>query len=239
MRPWLDGDLAGLDVRADLPRLRDAALSAAHRGEDLRPLYRAIAEIDPVACAELAAGPRAVAHPVAVTGALAAADTLEQVIAPSGLYARLLELAPTLAGPVLVHVAHRHLEAAWVVPLFRRSDPAKGALHLEVAALLGRLEAVSRSYGQAGGSTALVTYASATGSVEPLAALWRAGRFPEAVEAGAAALSADPSAPVVEAAAALAGPDVRVFVEALLARVDGAAASEVRRVLAVGPLPVR
>ncbi len=209
MMPWLRGDLSGIEPRTDLPRLRDAASAAAQRGEDLRPLYAALGALDPLACAELAAGSGAIAHPVAVTGALEASEVLETVMSPAGLYGRLIDLAPSLASAILVRVAHRHLLAPWFVRLARRADPQRGMLHLEVALDLGRLDEVAAAHAEAGHVVGLVHFSGRTGSVVPAAALWRAGNKGAALGAARAALDADPSAPIVPMLAALVGPGGR------------------------------
>ncbi|MBW2256511.1 MAG: hypothetical protein JRI25_18210, partial [Deltaproteobacteria bacterium] len=134
MKPWLRGDLSGVDPRTEMRLLRDAVLAAAHRGEDLCPFWGALARLDPVACAELAAGPRAVPHRAAVEGALTVVEVLEEVVAPSGLYFRLADLAADAGPSILETAARRHPSADWVVRLSRKYDPVPGRIHLSVHA---------------------------------------------------------------------------------------------------------
>ncbi len=238
MDAWLRGELGDIEPREALPQLRAVVLEATARGVDLRGLFTAVALRDAVACAELAVGPRAIAHPVAVSGALAAAESLEAVVAPSGLYARMAALAPSLVDVISVRVAQRHPRAAWVISHFRRIGPAAGVRHLEIAKASGCLAEVMAAYGRRGPVESIVAFTRASGGVDGMGALWRAGRLEEAVVVAAAALEQDPRAPVVAAAAALSGPDVRAFTAALLPRLAPDAAEAVRASLAVGPIPV-
>ena len=67
-------------------------------------MVTALAALDPVACAELCAGHKAIANASMVRAAIEVLDALEGVIAPSGLFARLVELCPEL-GPELLQAA--------------------------------------------------------------------------------------------------------------------------------------
>ena len=114
MKPWLQGDFGELEPKKQMDSLRDLVQTAAHRGTDLHPFWLGLAHLDPIACAELAAGPKAVAHPAAVESALIIVETLERIIAPSGLYSRLLQLAPS-CGPRLSEIAAgRHPSESWI-----------------------------------------------------------------------------------------------------------------------------
>ena len=134
MKPWLEGDLSEVDARAELSALRDVVQSAAHRSIDLRPFWIGLAEHDPVACAELAAGPRAVGHPDAVKASLAASYALERVLAPSGLYSRLIALAPETVKDVIRIAAQRHPTEAWIWRLGRGEEATAGLTALQLHA---------------------------------------------------------------------------------------------------------
>lgn len=225
MKPWLEGDLSDLDPRADLDRLRGVVLASAHRGEDLRALFTALGRRDARAAADLAAGPRAVAHRNAVEGALAAADSLETVLDPSGLYPRLISLAPDVTASTLAFAFGRHPLADWTIRMSRAHDPVPGRIHLDAAARVGRLREASLLYAKAGVLEGLLDRA-ARGDVEPIGALWRAGRRDDALAAAATCLDASPASPAIPALGALAGPGIREVLDALLARVTTPIAAE-------------
>jgi hypothetical protein len=225
MKPWLEGDLGGVDPRADLDRLRDAVLGAAMRGEDSGPLFRALGRLDPRACADLAAGPRAVAHRAAVESAFAAADAIEQVLEPGGLYRRWVDLAPDSGAAILAFACRRHPLAEWAVRLSRQVDPVPGRIHLASAAEVGRLREACTLLAEAGQLDGLLDLAR-QGDVEPIGALWRAHRRDEAIEAAAACLDAVPLSSAIPALAALAGPAIREVLRLLLVRVHTPAAAE-------------
>ena len=108
MKPWLNGDFAGMDPRVSLDALRDVVQSASHRGLDLHPFWLGLGQKDPIVCADLAVGPKAVAHPAAIESATVVIEVLEQVVAPSGLYMRLLQLSPASSEALTVLAATRH-----------------------------------------------------------------------------------------------------------------------------------
>lgn len=225
MKPWLEGDLSDLDPRTDIDRLRGVVLASAHRGEDLRALFVALGHRDARAAADLAAGPRAVAHRNAVEGALAAADALETVLDPSGLYPRLVSLAPEATAATMAFAFGRHPLADWTIRMSRAHDPVPGRIHLEAAARVGRLREASLLYAKAGVLEGLLDRA-ARGDVEPIGALWRAGRGPDALAAAAVCLDAVPSSAAIPALAALAGPSLREVLQELLGRVTAPTAAE-------------
>ena len=211
MRAWLDGDLSGVDPRAELDLLREAVASGADRGDDLRELWRALARIDPVACAELATGPRAVPHPIAVEACLVAVDALESVVAPSGLYPRLATLAPAAGPAVLEVVARRHPGADWVARLSRRFDPVPGRVHLILAAEVGALELACASCARAALVDGMAAAAGELGTLEPAAALIRQGRMEGAQLAAARAFDQRPDLPLLPTLAAVYGPELDPF----------------------------
>ncbi|MFT7520691.1 MAG: hypothetical protein ACI9MC_002842 [Kiritimatiellia bacterium] len=122
MSIWLHGDLSGVNPRAELELLRGTVSDAVRDGHDLRAFWTGLAELDPVACAELAIGPRALNDPAAVRSVLCVAPVLETIMSASGLYSRLVALAPSEAGEIARHAAQRHPDASW---LWRvgRADP--------------------------------------------------------------------------------------------------------------------
>lgn len=220
MKPWLSGDLSGVDPRQELPRIRDAVFAAAHRGEDLAPLVGALAALDPSVCAELVAGPRAVAHPQAVAAALQVVSILEVECAPSGLYGRLVDLAPSLGPEVLAEAVRRHPRAGWLVALSQRSDPSPGRVHLEQTLGTACFAHACVMYASAGRLEGLVAFARATPRLEILAALYRGGCIEAALTVGANLVEADQTLAVVGALAALHGPDLSFLGEGLLTKIE-------------------
>jgi hypothetical protein len=206
MKPWLEDNLEGVDPRAEMALLRDAVLSGAHRGVDLAPFWRALAALDPVAAAELAAGPRAVVHRGAVEGALVVAEQLEGVLAPSGLYSRLLDLSED-AGPAILHTAaSRHPTGQWLAVLCRRVESVPGAAVLAMYRSSPRLGEVCDALAAGGAVEGLVMLAASDGCLEPVVALYRAGQHDRMIRAAAAALDHRPTAPLVPWLAAVHGP---------------------------------
>jgi hypothetical protein len=226
MKPWLRGDLSGVDPRTEMGLLRDAVLGGAHRGEDLRRFWAALGKLDPVACAELAAGPRAVPHRVAVEGALTVVDVLEQVVAPSGLYFRLADLAPEAGPTILETAARRHPAADWVVRLSRKYDPTPGQIHLQVNAKGARFADACGACARGGLVQALGAVGEETGSPLPAVSLCRARRIEACVEVAARTLDTHPAAPVVQWLAAVYGPEMVGLVSRIAARLSNPAAVE-------------
>lgn len=225
MKPWLDGDLSGVDPSRDLEALRGVALAAAHREVSLDALYGALGLADPRILHELVAGPRAIAHPTSVRAALAAGSLLEGVVEPAGLYLRFAELSPDLGFEVLLTAARRHPTAEWVIRWSRQRDPVPGRVQLQAAAEVGRLAEACDALAGAGVCPGLLWLAG-QGTIEPIGAFYRAGMLNEALDAAAACLDASPSAPTVGALAALAGPGLPALLDQLLARVKSAVAAD-------------
>jgi hypothetical protein len=237
-RPWLDGDLSGVDPRAELSLLRDAVHAAVLRGEPVDRLVAALAAVDPVACAELVAGARAVAHPGAVRAALGVAPILERVVAPAGLYHRLADLAPDAAADVLATAVARHGEAGWLAALCRRVEPVPGTAWLDATRGGPAFSAAVRRCAEAGLVDGLVAAAAVGDELEIVAALTRVGDLSGALDAGAAALRARPDAPVVEVIAAVRGPELGAVLRGLLDRLGAhPSALAVRRRFAPGAAP--
>ena len=126
MKPWLDGDFGDMDPKADFGALRDLVQTAAHREIDLSNFWLGLAHRSPVACAELAVGPRAVAHPESVQSCLIILETLEKIIAPSGLYNRLVELGPSCRPRLAQLAALRHPRERWIWRLARGGEEPAG-----------------------------------------------------------------------------------------------------------------
>ncbi len=216
MNVWLSGDLGELDPRAHLDRLRECVAVAVDGGESLDAFFLAVASRDPVSCAELAVGPRASGAAVSVRAALGVAEALEEVVQPSGLYRRLVELAPELGGEVLAVAAARHPAAVWQLRLAQGLEPVAGAAAL--AATLGspRFAPTCAALASAGLERALIALA-AKGEIECVLALYRAKRREGCVKAAAALLDAHPSAPLVAWLAAVHGPELGELVRAVYA----------------------
>ncbi|TNE86008.1 MAG: hypothetical protein EP330_24030 [Deltaproteobacteria bacterium] len=217
MKPWLRGDLTGVDPRADLERLRGAVLAAAHRGEDLGPFWQALGELDPVACAELAAGPKAVPHAVSVRGCISALPALEGVLAPSGLYTRLADLAPEVGPELLAAAVARHPEAGWLVRLSRRFESVPGASILAAARGPSQEAAVQLAADQ-GLEEALRAWTRESGSPLPAVVWLRKGDLGRTAEYAAIAVEGRPDSPVLAWLAAVVGPDVDDLAEDIAAR---------------------
>ncbi|MCO4745550.1 MAG: hypothetical protein KC912_12230 [Proteobacteria bacterium] len=217
MKPWLRGDLTGVDPRGGLDRLRDVVLAAAHRGEDLSLLWSALGELDAVACAELAAGPKAVPHAQSVRGCIAALDALETVLAPSGLYTRLADLAPEVGPELLAAAIERHPQAGWLIRISRRFEEIPGASILAAASSAGLEDAVELIVAN-GLEQALKEWTQRTAN--PLAAVtWlRRDDASRAAEYAAIAVDADPKSPVLAWLSAVRGPDVQDLADDIAAR---------------------
>lgn len=208
-----------------MERLRGVVLAAAHRGDDLGPFWHALGERDAVACAELAAGPKAVAHEVSVRGCIEALGFLETVLAPSGLYMRLADLAPE-AGPDLLQAAiRRHPQAPWLGRLSRRFEEVPGRAIL-AASSESTQESVVQLAVEQGLEEALREWTGMTGSPYPAVAWLRAGDEARAVAYAALAIEAEPDCPVLAWLAAVVGPDVTHLADAIGEQLSTDAARE-------------
>ncbi len=227
MNAWLDGDLEGLVPRNELSRLRDVLDRASADGRDTRALWHALAELDTVATAELAVGPRAPSDANLVAAALDVVHALEEVVAPSGLYARLASLAPSLGAQILQVAASRHPAATWIARLARFEERPGAA---QLAAAGDDLAGVTRAVARSGGVRALVHYAAEHGRLEPALALLRTGDLDGCARAAAAALEANPAVALVPDLAAVWGPDLDAVLVRVVPHLSGASA---RRALAM------
>ncbi|TVQ93821.1 MAG: hypothetical protein EA397_03455 [Deltaproteobacteria bacterium] len=132
MQRWLTGDLSGVDPRSELGLLRDVLGRACREGQPVAPLVHALAVLDPVACADLVAGPRALSEPSVIRAALGVAEHLEPILPASSLYRRFLTLAPSERALVQRAALLRHPEAVWAWTL-RPGERPQGASALELA----------------------------------------------------------------------------------------------------------
>jgi len=166
-------------------------------------MLRALAERDALACAELIAGPRAIAHSSMVLVALDLADRLEAVLPPQALYRRLIELHPTLAREIARAAAARHPTGPWLWRLVPGERPP-GALVLDALASEDPGGA-PRAAWSAGCRDAVVTRAGRGDRVSLRLIVFAA---PErAAEAVAAALDAGSADDLLAWTAAWYGPD--------------------------------
>lgn len=205
MRRWLDGDLGGVDPRAELALLREALVAALDGGEGILGLVEALAARDPVACAELLLGPRAVPHPRVADAALAVSDALAPVLPPSALARRLVDLVPASLPEVRGWALDRHADAAWAWRLDRSERPP-GLVALDQLAAVDPVGAVARALEL--GLIGAVAARAAAGDRVALRALVEHDAPEPGQRAVAGWLDAGRSEPVVAWVAAWWGPDV-------------------------------
>lgn len=205
MSRWLEGDLQGLMLPADLERLRDAVSHALAQGRSVERLYQALAELAPPALMDLTLGPRAPAHPEAVRAALGVAASLEGLMTPSALYRRLLSLCPALGAEILAAALRRHAAARWLLRFAESAQETPGAAQLAACREHPAYVSLCFAHAEAGHAGALHVEARA-GRPEPAAALLSMGLAEQAVQAAIDTLRASPGAPVVPWLAAAGGP---------------------------------
>jgi hypothetical protein len=210
-------DLANLDPKRDVPRIRTAISERVAAGGSVAPLLAALRDKNPVALADVVVGPQAVGGPDMVRAALGLAPALEQHLAPQGLYRRLVDLGGAAVAPeVLEMAARRHPAGTWLVALsdkVEREDA--GFIHLRAAQGHPSFTACCWAHADAGHHRGLLLIASEIARPEPVAALLSAGNSTLALEAAARVLERNPRAPVVAFLAAVWGPDI----DALLVRI--------------------
>ncbi|MES2639214.1 MAG: hypothetical protein V4850_07010 [Myxococcota bacterium] len=224
MSRLLDGDLVGLDLPAELPRLLAIVRDAKDR--PLQPLFAALATKDPVALAEVVCGSRAPGGATVVRAAFPHVAALEATLSPRGLYPRLLDLAGEAATEVLALAAARHPAANWLVPLSKKAETfAVGLTHLMAAAPHPAFAAVCRAHADAGHVDGLVFVAAETGRAEPAAALLGVD-LGAALRAAGAALDHDPTTPMLAHLAAAWGPEPDLLVVRLIPGLRSRAAAE-------------
>lgn len=215
---WLDGDLSGLFLPRDLEVLRDTASAALSRGEDLAPLYGALADQEPLALADLVLGPKALG---ALDAALSVIDTVEASSNPAAVFRRLGDLAPDRRGELLALACARHPAAGWLATI-ADWDETPGLTHLRAAEGHPAFANVCAAYAAAGHTAALVEVAHP----EALAALASKGHDEAFLEGAARALEADPACPIVPFACAARGPAARSLIRRVLPRLRSRAAAE-------------
>lgn len=222
-KAWLEGKLSGVEPRSELELLRQAAVEGLDRGEDLTPMVVALANLDPVACAELVAGPRAPAHPGLVRAALAAAAPLETVLPPAGLYRRLADLAPGILDEVIRAAGARHGEAPWIWRLSAgESPPGRTALALAAESDSDRAPYLALD----NGCRRAVVERAGTGDPASLRALYALAPRESLLVALSAALAAPGSADLVAWVAGWHGPEVDPMFAAVARRLTSLAAKE-------------
>jgi hypothetical protein len=218
MKAWLRGDLRGVSPREELVALRTFAVESADAGEDLTRFFKAFAELDAVALAELCAGPRAVGRPEFVRASLAVAEELERVMSPSGLYNRLAILQPECGRDILAMAVARHPAASWITALSRRAEAVPGRILLGFTRGTPHYDSACKRCAEAGFVEALTETVQAQPDLQPLVAAVRAlGAYP-ALPIAAATVAADSDLLVVEAVAAIVGPNVDAWAIALFAK---------------------
>ena len=224
---WWRGELGALDARESLDALRAVLVTGLEAGGDPAALLDAVAERDPLACAELVFGSRAVRSGEVVRAALGAVELLEGVIPPATLYPRLADAAPDVIADVTRVAVTRHEGAPWLLALATRDRPAgrswlrasEGSEQVCEACL-----AAGRQ-GREGFIDALHLALEEDGALHALAALARtAGHSEERLErlvaSAAVALDRDPQLPIVPWLAAARGPDPVPVARRIHARVE-------------------
>ncbi|MBN1336033.1 MAG: hypothetical protein JXB39_08745 [Deltaproteobacteria bacterium] len=236
----LKGDLASIDPREDLDLVRDVALRGAEAGWDLGPLFRALAEREPLALAEIAIGARAPGGANAVRAALAVIEVLECHLPVGSLYRRLALVAGEASSEVLEVAAARHPAASWLVALSDAvNDGMPGLVALRAAAAHPTFDRTCRAHVTSGHLDALLAVAKETGRAEPAAALLAAGLVDGALRAAIAALETDPGTALSLAArlAGVWGPDPDALFVRLVQRLESAVAAQALRKAVEGACP--
>ncbi len=225
MTPLLRGDLTGLRFPDDLPQLREEALLALREGAPLSNLFRALAAEHPMALGDLVVGPKALEGAIAVREALGELDALEGAVPAGGLYQRLAILGEASQCEVLQAAVTRHPRASWLIRLSEAIEVTPGTAHLEATAQQPWFGGICRAHAQAGHLEALHQVAT-TGRLEPVIGLLAAGFHGESLDAGAAALHAQPSAPIAAHISALLGPQADQWLSALVSRLRSRESAE-------------
>jgi hypothetical protein len=202
---WLDGNLDGVDPRAELELIRGTLREAILEGKDPSALIRGLAALDAAACAELVVGSRALADPALVTAALQSAALLETVLPPQGLYRRLLDLVPEALDEVLQVAIERHGGADWVWRLSHAESPPGRSVF---AALVESDPAAAARGAMQHRCQGAVLAHGATGHPGVLRVLYEIGPREVLLAALAAALDGGAPGDVVAWVAAWHGPDV-------------------------------
>jgi len=160
-----------------------------------------------------------------VHAALRQIESLEQVMGPSGLYRRLLQLDDGTGPEVLEAAVCRHPQATWVISLSEVVENTPGRFHLHQ--LLGRPDfaEVCWNHATAGHREALLELAG-DGHPEPAAALLAAEDVETALDAAMRALVANPDCSVVPWLAGVAGPRSDSVLCGLICRIQSPSVAE-------------
>ena len=221
------GDLSAADPRSDLERLRAVVSQAIERERDLGPLFHGLSEVDPIALADLAVGPRAPAGGSALSAALAVADCLEEQMSVGALYRRLAVLAGERRGQVLAQAAARHPAAGWLLALSESVEGERAGLcHLRSAAGHPAFAQCCWAYASKGHCAALTTLAEETGRVETVAALLANEQQEAALEAATRLLERHSAAHLPAFVAAVWGPELDGFFVKLVCGLRSRGAAE-------------
>jgi len=219
---WLAGDLSGLLMPRDLEVLRDTARTAYEAGEDLVPLYRALADKEPLALGDLALGPKAIP---AIDAAIEVIDAIEKGATPAAVYRRLMDLAPARACELLALACERHPAASFAIALSEQHEEVVGRTHLRAAKEHPALLALALGYARKGHTEALVELAG-EGRPEPLAALAVTEHDDAWVIGAARAIDADPACPLVPFTCAARGASARALIRRVLPHLKSREAAE-------------
>ena len=244
---WWRGELGALDARASLDALRAALITGLDAGGDPAALLDAVAERDPLACAELVFGSRAVRSAEVVRAALGAVELLEGVIPPATLYPRLADAAPDVISDVTRVALARHEGAPWLLALATRDQPA-GRAWLKASEASERVCEACLSAGRQGREgfiNALHLALEEDGALHALAALARTAghdevRLQRLIVSAAAALDRNPQLPIVPWLAAARGPDpvpIARRIHALVERPEARRALELSGITSAGEPP--
>jgi hypothetical protein len=211
-RDVLAGELAEVDPRSQLGRLRGVVAEACRVDRSLVALFQAMERLDPIALTDLALGPMAPASPRMVEASLGVLDTLELQLSAGSLYRRLVVLSRGAAQAVLEQAASRHPAAGWLVAL---SDAAgeqpAGRAHLLAAAEHPAFVQACWDHAAAGHHAGLAEVAGRTGRPEAVAALLAHGALGAARQAAAELLEEHGDVPLAPYLAGVWGPDLDGF----------------------------
>jgi hypothetical protein len=219
MRVLQPVDLEGLDIRAELARVRRSLAWQLQHDESPAAMLQVLATEDPVALADLVLGPRALPGMRMVTPVLDLISVLEAQLPPASIYRRLAELAGSDEGrlEVLSTAAERHPRDEWLVRLSLKVEgPAAGLTHLMAAVSSPGFGGVCQMYARVSAVRSLLHVAAETGRVEPAAALAAEGQLEGTAQAAAHALDADPGLPIVPLLAAIWGPELDGLMAAMV-----------------------
>ena len=200
--------IANLDPRRDIGLIRERIELQLADDMDPTASMNDLAHRNSIALADLVVGPKAIEDVRWLRAALQHIATLEESLAPNGLYRRLIGFSPDLCEEILELAVQRHPTASWVVELSRKIEgQAAGITHLSACAGHPSFAQNCWAHAAAGHLPGLIEIAKRTGRAEPAAALTSSGHLDAAAIAMIAALEKTPNAPVVAMVAAAWGPN--------------------------------